>query len=84
MQLEEYLVDYEHVLTRDEKSPKELDFYILVNKISQADNMPNSKEAILKREYAVRRSLIRVLEGGVEGIDKSTRLLTNVLHAELK
>ncbi|XP_077240412.1 metal ion-binding protein isoform X2 [Tasmannia lanceolata] len=31
------------------------------------DNMPNSEEAIRRGEYAVIRSLIRVLEGGVEG-----------------
>ncbi|XVF72883.1 hypothetical protein PTKIN_Ptkin12aG0156300 [Pterospermum kingtungense] len=120
-QLEGYLVDYERVPITDEKSPKELDFDILVNKISQVgintevifncqmgrgrtttgmviatlvylnrigasgiprtnsigrvfecgsnvtDNLPSSKEAILRGEYAVIRSLIRVLEGGVEG-----------------
>ncbi|KAI9099076.1 hypothetical protein K1719_024843 [Acacia pycnantha] len=32
-----------------------------------ADHMPNSEEAIRKGEYAVIRSLCRVLEGGVEG-----------------
>ncbi|WCJ22568.1 Paladin [Euphorbia peplus] len=32
-----------------------------------ADNMPNSDEAIRRGEYAVIRSLTRVLEGGVEG-----------------
>nr|XP_027099730.1 paladin-like isoform X1 [Coffea arabica] len=116
-----YLVDYERVPITDEKSPKEQDFDILVQKISQADmkteivfncqmgrgrtttgmviatliylnrlgvsgiprtnsigkvsdcsssitdNLPNSEEAILRGEYAVIRSLIRVLEGGVEG-----------------
>uniref|UniRef100_A0A1D1Y2D0 Paladin n=1 Tax=Anthurium amnicola TaxID=1678845 RepID=A0A1D1Y2D0_9ARAE len=31
------------------------------------DNIPNSEEAIRRGEYAVIRSLIRVLEGGVEG-----------------
>ncbi|KAG0482267.1 hypothetical protein HPP92_010351 [Vanilla planifolia] len=31
------------------------------------DNMPNSEEAARRGEYAVIRSLIRVLEGGVEG-----------------
>ncbi|XP_042502198.1 paladin isoform X1 [Macadamia integrifolia] len=31
------------------------------------DNLPNSEEAIRRGEYAVIRSLIRVLEGGVEG-----------------
>ncbi|XP_021280191.1 paladin [Herrania umbratica] len=121
LQLEGYLVDYERVPITDEKSPKELDFDILVNKISQADistevifncqmgrgrtttgmviatlvylnrigasgiprtnsigrvfesgsnvtdNMPNSEVAIRRGEYAVIRSLIRVLEGGVEG-----------------
>lgn len=121
LQLEGYLVDYERVPITDEKSPKELDFDILVQKISQADinteiifncqmgrgrtttgmviatlvyldrigasgiprsnsigrvfdsgsvvadNLPNSEEAIRRGEYAVIRSLIRVLEGGVEG-----------------
>ncbi|KAL6225589.1 hypothetical protein ACLB2K_004438 [Fragaria x ananassa] len=116
-----YLVDYERVPVTDEKSPKELDFDILVHKISQADinaeiifncqmgrgrtttgmviatliylnrigasgiprtnsigkvsdssvivadNLPNSENAIRRGEYAVIRSLIRVLEGGVEG-----------------
>ncbi|KAF7818056.1 paladin-like isoform X1 [Senna tora] len=43
-----------------------------VGKISQcasnvADRMPNSEEAVRRGEYAVIRSLIRVLEGGVEG-----------------
>ncbi|KAK9993506.1 hypothetical protein SO802_023209 [Lithocarpus litseifolius] len=32
-----------------------------------ADHLPNSEEAIRRGEYAVIRSLIRVLEGGVEG-----------------
>ncbi|KAI3895478.1 hypothetical protein MKX03_035445 [Papaver bracteatum] len=32
-----------------------------------ADNLPNSEDAIRRGEYAVIRSLIRVLEGGVEG-----------------
>ncbi|KAL4323919.1 hypothetical protein GQ457_11G001890 [Hibiscus cannabinus] len=121
LQLKGYLVDYERVPITDEKSPKELDFDILVNKISEADistevifncqmgrgrtttgmviatlvylnrigasgiprtnsigrisesgsnvtnNLPNSMEAIRRGEYAVIRSLIRVLEGGVEG-----------------
>ncbi|KAG4394078.1 hypothetical protein GLYMA_03G226200v4 [Glycine max] len=121
LQVEGYLVDYERVPITDEKSPKELDFDILVNKISQADvnteivfncqmgrgrtttgmviatlvylnrigasgfprsnsigrifqsmtnvadHLPNSEEAIRRGEYAVIRSLIRVLEGGVEG-----------------
>ncbi|KAA3471474.1 paladin-like [Gossypium australe] len=31
------------------------------------DNLPNSEDAIRRGEYAVIRSLIRVLEGGVEG-----------------
>ncbi|KAL3531572.1 hypothetical protein ACH5RR_010894 [Cinchona calisaya] len=34
---------------------------------SITDNLPNSEEAFLRGEYAVIRSLIRVLEGGVEG-----------------
>ncbi|KAF7154830.1 hypothetical protein RHSIM_Rhsim01G0001400 [Rhododendron simsii] len=34
---------------------------------SIADNLPNSEEAIRRGEYVVIRSLIRVLEGGVEG-----------------
>nr|KYP71704.1 Paladin [Cajanus cajan] len=121
LQVEGYLVDYERVPITDEKSPKELDFDILVRKISQADinteiifncqmgrgrtttgmviatlvylnrigasgfprsnsigrisqsmanvadHLPNSEEAIRRGEYAVIRSLIRVLEGGVEG-----------------
>lgn len=37
LQVEGYLVDYERVPITDEKSPKELDFDILVHKISQAD-----------------------------------------------
>ncbi|KAF7804996.1 paladin-like isoform X1 [Senna tora] len=121
LQVGGYLVDYERVPVTDEKSPKELDFDILVHKISQADvnteiifncqmgrgrtttgmviatlvylnrigdsgiprsnsigrispctsnvadHLPNSEEAIRRGEYAVIRSLIRVLEGGVEG-----------------
>ncbi|XP_027365720.1 paladin-like isoform X2 [Abrus precatorius] len=121
LQMEGYLVDYERVPITDEKSPKELDFDILVDKISQADvnteiifncqmgrgrtttgmviatlvylnrigasgiprnnsvgrvsqcltnvadHMPNSEEAIRRGEYTVIRSLMRVLEGGVEG-----------------
>ncbi|KAF2324970.1 hypothetical protein GH714_021961 [Hevea brasiliensis] len=34
---------------------------------SVSDNLPNSEEAIRRGEYAVIRSLTRVLEGGVEG-----------------
>ncbi|CAN6706174.1 unnamed protein product [Malus baccata var. baccata] len=121
LQEQGYLVDYERVPITDEKSPKELDFDILVHKISQADinaeiifncqmgrgrtttgmviatliylnrigasgiprtnsigkisesseivgdNVPSSEDAIRRGEYAVIRSLIRVLEGGVEG-----------------
>ncbi|OIV95330.1 hypothetical protein TanjilG_07486 [Lupinus angustifolius] len=121
LQVEGYLVDYERVPVTDEKSPKERDFDILVQKISQADvnteivfncqmgrgrtttgmvvatlvyfnrigasgiprsnsigrisqfmtnvadRLPNSEEAIRRGEYVVIRSLIRVLEGGVEG-----------------
>ncbi|XP_075094031.1 uncharacterized protein LOC107778927 [Nicotiana tabacum] len=121
LQAQEYLVDYERVPITDEKSPKELDFDILVLRVSQADvntqiifncqmgrgrtttgmvistlvylnrigasgiprsnsigrvsdcvsnlndTLPNSEEAIRRGEYAVIRSLIRVLEGGVEG-----------------
>ncbi|XP_027349886.1 paladin-like isoform X2 [Abrus precatorius] len=121
LQVEGYLVDYERVPITDEKSPKELDFDILVHKISQAnvnteiifncqmgrgrtttgmviatlfylnrigasgfprsnsigrisqcatnvaEHLPNSEESIRRGEYAVIRSLIRVLEGGVEG-----------------
>ncbi|KAK4766546.1 hypothetical protein SAY87_008188 [Trapa incisa] len=121
LQLEGYLVDYERVPITDEKSPKEQDFDILVDKVSQADistdiifncqmgrgrtttgmviatlvylnrigasgiprinsigkvsdptstspdYLPNSEEAIRRGEYAVIRSLIRVLEGGLEG-----------------
>ncbi|XP_031251036.1 paladin isoform X1 [Pistacia vera] len=121
LQVEGYLVDYERVPVTDEKSPKEQDFDILVDKISQADintevifncqmgrgrtttgmviatlvylnrigasgiprtnsigrvfdsgsnipeHLPNSEEAVRRGEYVVIRSLIRVLEGGVEG-----------------
>nr|GMD60850.1 paladin [Ipomoea batatas] len=121
LQAQEYLVDYERVPVTDEKSPKEMDFDILVHKVSQADikteivfncqmgrgrtttgmviatlvylnrigasgiprtnsigrvssyganatdTMPNSEDAIRRGEYTVIRSLIRVLEGGVEG-----------------
>ncbi|KAL8144431.1 hypothetical protein V2J09_017463 [Rumex salicifolius] len=121
LKLEGYHVDYERVPITDEKSPKELDFDILVNKISQVDietdiifncqmgrgrtttgmviatliyynrigasGIPriesigrvseisfsvtdhtlSSDEAIRRGEYAVIRSLVRVLEGGAEG-----------------
>ncbi|KAL5700463.1 hypothetical protein ACHQM5_025902 [Ranunculus cassubicifolius] len=121
LQIEGYLVDYERVPITDEKSPKEQDFDLLVQRISQADinteimfncqmgrgrtttgmviatlvylnrigssgiprtnsigkvfgsgsdvtdSLPNSEDAIRRGEYAVIRSLIRVLEGGVEG-----------------
>ncbi|CAA6653809.1 unnamed protein product [Spirodela intermedia] len=121
LQVEGYLIDYERVPITDEKSPKEQDFDILVQRIAQvdinteiifncqmgrgrtttgmviatlvylnrigasgiprtssigkifskvsavSDNIPNSEEAIRRGEYAVIRSLIRVLEGGVEG-----------------
>ncbi|CAI8615290.1 unnamed protein product [Vicia faba] len=121
LQKEGYLVDYERVPVTDEKSPKELDFDLLVQKISQAklnteiifncqmgrgrtttgmviatlvylnrigafgiprsnsmgrifqsmtnvaDHLPSSEEAICRGEYAVIRSLVRVLEGGVDG-----------------
>ncbi|KAM6541335.1 hypothetical protein CsatB_005782 [Cannabis sativa] len=121
LQVDRYLVDYERVPITDEKSPKELDFDILVHKISQADintkiifncqmgrgrtttgmviatlvylnrigssgiprsnsigrvsdavasatdNFPNTEEALRRGEYGVIRSLVRVLEGGLEG-----------------
>ncbi|KAK3197851.1 hypothetical protein Dsin_021266 [Dipteronia sinensis] len=121
IQVEGYIVDYERVPVIDEKSPKEMEFDILVDKISQADintevifnskmgrgrtttrmviamliylnrigssgisrtnsvgrvydsnsnvtdNLPNPEEAIRRGEYPVIRSLIQVLEGGVEG-----------------
>ncbi|XP_021769913.1 paladin-like isoform X2 [Chenopodium quinoa] len=120
LKIEGYLVNYERVPVTDEKSPKESDFDVLVNKISQvdlstevifncqmgrgrtttgmviatliyfnrigasgiprsnsigrvsdlscnADNLLSSEEAIRRGEYTVIRSLIRVLEGGVEG-----------------
>ncbi|KAK6803962.1 hypothetical protein RDI58_001746 [Solanum bulbocastanum] len=121
LQSKEYLVEYERVPITDEKSPKELDFDILVHRVSQADvktqiifncqmgrgrtttgmviatlvylnrigasgiprsnsigrvsdcmsnlndTLANSEEAIRRGEYTVIRSLIRVLEGGVEG-----------------
>ncbi|KAK3002159.1 hypothetical protein RJ639_021697 [Escallonia herrerae] len=116
LQMKRYLVDYERVPITDEKSPKEQDFDILVNRVSQADiktdiifncqmgrgrtttgmviatliylyrigasgfprtdstgkisdcgpnitdNLPNSEEALRRGEYAVIRSLVRVLE----------------------
>lgn len=120
LKVEGFLVNYERVPVTDEKSPKESDFDILVDKISQADlnteiifncqmgrgrtttgmviatliylnrigvsgiprsnsigrvsdlncgmdNFLSSEEAIRRGEYTVIRSLIRVLEGGVEG-----------------
>ncbi|CAH9140358.1 unnamed protein product [Cuscuta epithymum] len=121
LQAQEYLVYYERVPITDEKPPKELDFDILVNKVSEADieteivfncqmgrgrtttgmviatlvylnrigasgiprtnstgrvsscgisasdTMTNTEDAILRGEYTVIRSLIRVLEGGIEG-----------------
>ncbi|MQL95031.1 hypothetical protein Taro_027696 [Colocasia esculenta] len=121
LQVEGYLIDYERVPITDEKPPKEQDFDIMVQRISQVDidteiifncqmgrgrtttgmviatlvylnrigasgiprtssigmvfgngstvtdSIPNSEEAIRRGEYAVIRSLIRVLEGGVEG-----------------
>ncbi|CAO2826691.1 unnamed protein product [Amaranthus hypochondriacus] len=120
LKLEGFLVNYERVPVTDEKSPKESDFDILVNKISLVDlntevifncqmgrgrtttgmviatlfylnrigasgipridsigrvsdlncgaeNLLSSEEAIRRGEYTVIRSLIRVLEGGVEG-----------------
>ncbi|KAF1002509.1 uncharacterized protein LOC141701120 [Apium graveolens] len=121
LQNRSYLVDYDRVPITDEKSPKEQDFDILVQRILQADietqiifncqmgrgrtttgmviatliylnrigssgiqrtislgtisdcassvadKMPNSEEAVSRGEYTVIRSLIRVLEGGVEG-----------------
>ncbi|RAL42001.1 hypothetical protein DM860_018175 [Cuscuta australis] len=121
LQAQEYLVDYERVPITDEKPPKELDFDILVHKVSQtdikteivfncqmgrgrtttgmviatlvflnrigasgiprtnsigrvssygtnaSDTMPNSEDAFRRGEYTVIRSLIRVLEGGIEG-----------------
>ncbi|KHG19274.1 Paladin [Gossypium arboreum] len=52
------------------------------------DNLPNSKEAIRRGEYTVIRSLIRVLEGGVEGkrqvdkvIDKCASMQRAALHS---
>ncbi|KAJ3698159.1 hypothetical protein LUZ61_001864 [Rhynchospora tenuis] len=117
---EGYLVEYERIPITDEKSPKEIDFDHLVQRISQVsvdtdivfncqmgrgrtttgmviatlvylnrigasgiprsssigqvfaaanyvpDNTPDSEEAIRRGEYAVVRSLVRVLEGGVE------------------
>lgn len=40
---------------------------IYSNGVDVADNMPNSEEAARRGEYTVIRSLVRVLEGGVEG-----------------
>ncbi|XP_024981038.1 paladin isoform X1 [Cynara cardunculus var. scolymus] len=121
LQTRQFLVDYERIPVTDEKSPKEQDFDILVDRISKADvkteiifncqmgrgrtttgmviatliyfnligasgiprtnsigkvsvcgsnasdNMLNTEEALRRGEYTVIRSLIRVLEGGVEG-----------------
>ncbi|XP_074303708.1 uncharacterized protein LOC141638201 isoform X2 [Silene latifolia] len=120
LKVEGFLVKYERVPVTDEKSPKESDFDILVDKISHeelstqiifncqmgrgrtttgmvvatliyfnrigasgisrsisigrvsdmnngADSLLSSEEAIRRGEYTVIRSLIRVLEGGVEG-----------------
>lgn len=120
LQSEGYLVDYERVPITDEKSPKERDFDLLVQRLSQVEtntaiifncqmgrgrtttgmvvatlvhlkriglsgmtrssslgqvleagallqDVPDSEEAIRRGEYTVIRSLIRVLEGGVEG-----------------
>ncbi|KAJ8573646.1 hypothetical protein K7X08_010157 [Anisodus acutangulus] len=109
LQSKEYLVEYERVPITDEKSPKELDFDVLIifncqmgrgrtttgmviatlvylNRIGSSgfprsnsigrvsdcisnlnDTLANSEEAIRRGEYDVIRSLIRVLEGGVEG-----------------
>ncbi|KAH8517096.1 hypothetical protein H0E87_005155 [Populus deltoides] len=39
------------------------------------ENLPNSEEALLRGEYAVIRSLIRVLEGGVEGKNKVDKVI---------
>ncbi|KAL2935177.1 Paladin [Bienertia sinuspersici] len=121
LKTEGFLVTYERVPVTDEKSPKESDFDVLVNKISLVDlnseiifncqmgrgrtttgmviatliylnrigasagiprsnsigrvtdlncgaeNVLSSEEALRRGEYTVIRSLIRVLEGGVEG-----------------
>lgn len=121
LQAQAYPVEYERVPITDEKTPKEQDFDILVQRVSQADltteiifncqmgrgrtttgmviailiylnrmgaseiprtniigkvsecnssmtdNFPNTEEALRRGEYAVIRSLTRVLEGGVEG-----------------
>ncbi|KAF3776226.1 hypothetical protein EJ110_NYTH48790 [Nymphaea thermarum] len=76
LQAEGYLVDYERVPITDENSPKEWDFDMLVAWYLQVkfnwkssrwrahviDNVPKAEEAMLRGEYAVIRSLIRVLE----------------------
>ncbi|KAJ7005434.1 paladin-like protein [Populus alba x Populus x berolinensis] len=46
------------------------DFGLNVN-----ENLPNSEEALLRGEYAVIRSLIRVLEGGVEGKKQDDKVI---------
>lgn len=138
LQAKRYLVDYERVPVTDEKSPKEQDFDILVNKISQADInteiifncqmgrgrtttgmviatlvylnrigasgiprtnsigkvsnsgssvtdiFPNSEEAIRRGEYAVIRSLIRVLEGGVEGKRQVDKVIDKCASMQLQ
>ncbi|XP_058195962.1 uncharacterized protein LOC131312310 isoform X7 [Rhododendron vialii] len=138
LQAKQYLVDYERVPVTDEKSPKEQDFDILVDKISQADinteitfncqmgrgrtttgmviatlvylnrigasgiprtnsigkvsnsgssiadNLPNSEEAIRRGEYVVIRSLIRVLEGGVEGKRQVDKVIDKCASMQLQ
>ncbi|KAK1398683.1 Paladin [Heracleum sosnowskyi] len=42
-----------------------------------ADKMPNSEEAVSRGEYTVIRSLIRVLEGGVEGKRQVDKVIDN-------
>ncbi|KAJ7298358.1 hypothetical protein O6H91_03G019600 [Diphasiastrum complanatum] len=116
---EGYALDYERVPITDEKSPKERDFDLLVQRISRADagtafvfncqmgrgrtttgmviatlihqrrmgnglrrissrgqvleaedeyyEVPDNEESFRRGEYTVIRSLIRVLEGGIEG-----------------
>eukprot|EP00250_Pteridium_aquilinum_P010976 c19759_g1_i1 orf=495-4313(+) len=128
LQSEGYPVCYERVPITDEKSPKERDFDLLVQHLSQVDigtavifncqmgrgrtttgmvvstlvhlkrvglsgmtrtssfgqvlqagelrnDVPDSEEAIRRGEYTVIRSLIRVLEGGVEGKRQVDRVI---------
>ncbi|KAI8522476.1 hypothetical protein RHMOL_Rhmol13G0000500 [Rhododendron molle] len=51
---------------------------------SIADNLPNSEEAIRRGEYVVIRSLIRVLEGGVEGKRQVDKVIDKCASMQLQ